>query len=104
MYIDLIVLLVILLLIIMFFRRFSSFVFGFAIIDIFLRLMRLVATNIRVADVSFIIRKYLPASILSVVSNYIKGILYLIFFWFYIIIMFIFLFYIIKIFISKKKI
>ena len=106
MYIDLIVLVVGLILVIMFFRRFSSFVFFMAIVEIFLRILTFIKKNISLKDVSNIINKYIPESIFSIIDNYTSQIptLCIILKWCFVIIMAIFLGYIVKIFISKKKI
>ena len=66
MYIDLIVLIVLILLVIMFFKRFSSFVFFVAIVDIFLRILTFIKNNMGLKDVSAIIGKYIPESIISI--------------------------------------
>ena len=60
MYIDLIVLVVLILLVILFFKRFSSFVFSIAIIDMFLRIITFIKYNIGLPDVSAVIGKYIP--------------------------------------------
>ena len=106
MYIDLIVLVVGLILVIMFFRRFSSFVFFMAIVEIFLRILTFIKKNISLKDVSNIIDKYIPESIFSIIDNYTSQIptLCIILKWCFVIIMAIFLGYIVKIIISKKKI
>lgn len=104
MYIDLIVLIVLLLLVIMFFKRFSSFVFFIAIMDIFLRIITFIKYNIGLKDVSAIIGKYLPESIIAIIHKYSSGIVATILDWAFVVIMIIFLSYIIKIFIKKKKI
>ena len=106
MYIDLIVLVVGLILVIMFFRRFSSFVFFMAIVEIFLRILTFIKKNISLKDVSNIIDKYIPESIFSIIDNYTSQIpiLCIILKWCFVITMAIFLGYIGKIFISNKKI
>ncbi len=104
MYIDVIVLIVLLLLVIMFFKRFSSFVFAIAIIDMFLRILTFIKYNIGLPDVSAIIGKYIPESILAIINNYTSGIVATILSWAFVVLMIIFLSYIIKIFIHKKKI
>lgn len=104
MYIDLIVLIVLLLVVVMFFRRFSSFVYFVAIIDIFLRILTFIKNNIGLRDVAAIIDKYIPESILAIIGNYTDGLVYTIIAWAFIIIMMIFEGYIIKFFIKKKKI
>lgn len=103
MYIDLIVLVVLILLVIMFFKRFSSFVFSIAIIDMFLRIITFIKYNIGLPDVSAVIGKYIPENIIAIIHKYSSGIIATILDWIYVIIMIIFLSYVIKIFISKKK-
>ena len=104
MYIDLVVLVVLILIVIMYFRRFSSFVYFIAIVDIFLRILTFIKNNIGLPDLAAVIDNYIPESILSIVSNYVDGIIFTIIAWFYILIMAIFLFYNTKFFIKKKKI
>lgn len=104
MYIDLIVLVVLIFVVVMFFKRFSSFVFFMAIIDIFLRILTFIKNNIGLQDVSALISKYLPESIFSIIDRYTTGLINLGFKWLFVGIMAIFLFYVTKIFIHKKKI
>ncbi len=105
MYIDLIVLIVLIVVVIMFFKRFSSFVFFIAIVDIFLRILTFIKKNIPLVDVSALIDKYIPESVLAIIDKYTYSIplLNTILEWAFVIIMMIFLSYIIKIFIYKKK-
>lgn len=103
MYIDLIVLVILILIVIMFFKRFSSFVFLIAIIDIFLRILSFIKNNIGLRDVSSLINKYFPDSIFDIINTYTNGTLNLIIKWCFVVIMIIFLSYIVKIFISKNK-
>lgn len=103
MYIDLIVLIILLLLVIMFMRRFSSFVFFIAIVDIFLRILTFIKKNIGLPDVSNLIDKYIPESIIAIINKYTSGTIATILEWSFIVIMIIFLSYIVKIFINKKK-
>lgn len=104
MYIDLIVLIILILIVVMFFKRFSSFVFLMAIIDIFLRIVSFIKNNIGLPDVKMVLNRYLPDNIFSIINKYCSGTINLIFKWAFVIIMIIFLSYIIKIFIHKKKI
>lgn len=106
MYIDLIVLIILLILVIMYFNRFSSFVFFVAIVDIFLRIATFVKDNIPLRDISAIISKYLPESVIDIINKYTSNweIVNLVLRWAYVVIMTIFLYYIIKIFWKKKKI
>lgn len=103
MYIDLVILIALVVIVIMFFKRFSSFVFFMAIIDIFLRILTFIKNNIGLPDVSALIGKYLPESIFGIINKYSTGTINLLFKWAFVIIMIIFLSYIIKIFINKKK-
>ena len=104
MYIDLIILILLGFVVIMFFKRFSSFVFFMAIVDIFLRILTFIGENIPLADVSAVINKYIPKSILGIIGSYTSGLLYTILAWVFIVIMIIFESYIIKFFIKKKKV
>ena len=106
MYIDLILLVILILIIVMFFKRFSSFVFLMAIIEIFLKILAFIKNNIGLKDVAAVINKYLPESILDIIDKYTGnwGIVNAILRWSFIIIMMIFLSYIVKIFLNKKKI
>ena len=104
MYIDLIVLIVLLVLVVFFFKKFSSFVYAVAIIDIVLRIFTAIKNNIGLSDLKAVIDKYIPESIPDIVGNYISDIPYTIFMWLFIVIYIIFLSYIIKIFWKKKKI
>ena len=104
MYIDLIVLIVLILVVVMFFKRFSSFVFFMAIVDILLRILTFIKNNIGLPDVSALIGKYVPESIIGIINKYSSGIVNTILQWAFVVIIIIFLSYIIKIFIHKKKI
>lgn len=106
MYIDLVVLIVGIILVLMFFRRFSSFVFFIAIVDIFLRILAFIKNNIGLKDVAHVIGKYLPENVFEIINKYTGSIplLNTILKWGFVFIMCIFLGYIIKIFMKKKKI
>ena len=106
MYIDLITFIIGIILVLMFFRRFSSFVFFMAIVDIFLRIFAFIKNNIGLNDVAVVIGKYLPESVIAIIEKYTGSIPILCIFlkWVFVAIMMVFLIYIIKIFIHKKKI
>ena len=84
MYIDLIVLIILILIVVMFFKRFSSFVFFMAIVDIFLRIMAFVRDNIGLGDVSSLLAKYFPSSIFSIIDKYTSGIVTTILDWIFV--------------------
>lgn len=104
MYIDLVVFVILILIVIMFFKRFSSFVFFMAIIDIFLRIFAFIKNNIGLRDVAALIDKYFPESVFGIINKYTTGLPNTILKWVFVFIMICFLSYIIKIFIHKKKI
>lgn len=102
MYVDLGVVLVLLIIVVVFFRKFSSFVYAFAIIDIFLRILTFIKYN-TVSELRSLIGRYFPESIEAIISKYSSGIFYKILIWIYVIIFIVFLFYITSYFIKKKK-
>lgn len=106
MYIDLIILIILILVVVMFFKRFSSFVFFMAIIEIFLRILTFIKNNIGLKDISSLISKYFPENMFAIINKYTGNIptLNIILKWVFVFIMTVFLSYIIKIFIKKKKI
>ncbi|MBR4262459.1 MAG: hypothetical protein IKQ35_03760 [Bacilli bacterium] len=103
MYIDLIVIIVLLALVIFYFRRFSNFVYAFAIIDIFLRILNFIENNVKVPELQKLISKYFPDSIEALIYHYTDGILTTILLWVYVVIFAIFLGYVFKIFIKRRK-
>lgn len=102
MYIDVIVLLILLGIVIFLFRKFSSFVYAVAIIDIFLRILTFIRDN-SVPELYNLINKYFPESIPSIIGRYSSGIFYTILMWIYVGIFTVFLVYITKYFIKKRK-
>ncbi len=102
MYIDLAVVIIALIVVVVVFRRFSSFVYAFAIIDLFLRILTFIKYN-TVPELKSVIGKYFPESLASVIAKYSSGWLYTILIWIYAILFTIFLSYIIGYFINKRK-
>lgn len=102
MYIDLGIILVLLVIVIVFFKRFSSFVYAFAIIDIFLRILTFIKYN-TVPELKSLIGKYFPESIVAIINRYSSGILNKSLIWLYVIIFIIFLGYITNHFIKKRR-
>ena len=100
---DLAILLILMALVIFFFKRFSSFIYFIAIVDIFLRILTFIKNN-SVPELHDLIQKYIPESIPGIIGNYVSEthIVYIIFVWIYVIIMGIFLFYITRTFFKKK--
>ncbi len=104
MYIDLIVLIILLILVMYFFRRFSSFVYLMCAIDILYRLLHFIAGNVPVPELTNLINKYIPVSLLGMFGNYIgtENILFIIIKWAIFVLYLIFLFYIVRILIRRK--
>ena len=100
---DLAIFLILMALVIFFFKRFSSFVYFVAIVEIFLRILTFVKKN-SVPELETLIDKYIPENVLDIVDNYVKtdNIVFTIISWLFVIIMGIFLFYTIRIFFKKK--
>jgi len=106
MYIDLITFIILLIIVLVLFKRFSSFVFFMAIVDIFLRILAFIKNNIGLRDVAAVIGKYLPESVIDIIEKYTGSvpIICLLLKWCFCFIMIVFLVYITEIFIHKKKI
>ena len=106
MYIDLIVLIVLMIVVLMFFKRFSSFVFMMAIIEITLRIAAFLKNNLGVKSIRNAISKYLPESMFDIINRYTENgsFFNMALKWAFVVIMIFFLVYIVKIFIRKKKI
>lgn len=99
---DLIVILVLLVLIVVFFRDFKSFIYGLGIIEIFFRILTFIKNNIPVPEVSNIIDKYIPESIINILAKYSSGLFYTILIWAFLACMIWFLIYLIKYFFKRK--
>lgn len=104
MYIDLIVLIILIIAVIYFFRRFSSFVYLMCAMDILYRLLHFISANVKVPELSALIDKYIPVSLLGMFGNYVgtEGIVFLIIKWAIFVLYCIFLFYIIRILVRRK--
>lgn len=102
--INLIVFIIIVLIIVFLFRRFSSFVYAVCALDILYRLLHFIANNVHVKELSNIINKYIPESVVSMISKYTGtgGLLYTLVLWFMFIMYAFLLFYIIRILVKRK--
>lgn len=106
MYIDIIVFLVLFVLTLIFYKRrkIQGIVFFVATFDTLIRVVYLTISHLPVNGIAKMIDKYLPSSIIGMISTYTNGILETVLIWIYVAFMICFLYYIIKIFITKKKI
>jgi len=102
MYLDAVIVLALIIFAVCWFRKFSKLVYAFGIIDIFLRLLHFIASNLGIRDFSRWVNRIFPKSIPAIIDNYSSGLLYTILLWIYIVIMVFFLGYTIRTFIRKK--
>lgn len=103
-YIDLIVLIIFIVFVIIYSKKFPTYIFGFAMIDIFFRVLDFLKNNIPISGIKGELSKYVPESIPSIIYKYTDGTISYLLVWAYVIIMIIFLYFIAKIFIKKKRI
>lgn len=99
---DLVILFVLIGIVIFIFKKFSSFIYFIAIIDILLRIIAFIKLQISNYEIYTFLNKYFPTSIPGILNRYSTGILNTILIWLYVIAMIIFEYYIIRTFIRKK--
>ena len=99
---DLVILLVLIGIVVFIFKKFSSFIYFIAVIDIFLRIMTFIKLQISNSEIYSFLNRYIPTSIPGILNTYSSGILNTILIWLYVIGMIIFEFYIIRTFFKKK--
>ena len=102
MYIDVIIVVALIIVAFCWFRRFSKVVYAVAIIDIFLRLLNYISSNLGIPGFSAWSKSIFPESIPGLLDNYMSGIVLTIFVWIYVFFMVVFLFYSTRTFIRKK--
>ena len=102
MYLDAVIVIALIIVSFCWFRSFSKFVYAFAIIDIFLRLLDYIANHIGIRGFAHWVNSVFPNSIKSIIENYTNGILCDVLVWIYIGFMIIFLFYTVRVFLRKK--
>ena len=104
MYIDLLFIIILVVAVLFYFRRFSSFIYLMCAIDILYRLLHFLADNIPVPELSNLINKYVPTSLLGMFGNYIgtENIVFTIIKWAIFVLYSILLFYIVRIIIRRK--
>ena len=88
---------------IIFFRRFSNVVYIICIIDMFLRIISKIEVLLGIKEISNLVNRYLPDSLLAVINSYSSGIINTILVWLYVGIYVIFLYYVVCTFFRKKK-
>ena len=104
MYIDLIVLILFFVVVIFYSRRFQTYIIGFAMTDIFFRVLDFLKNNVPIKGIKGELSKYVPESIPSMIYKYTDGTISTALVWVYVGVMIVFLYFIVKIFIKRKKI
>lgn len=99
---DLAIFLILMAVVIFFFKRFSSFIYFVAIVDIFLRILTFIKLNVNVPELYALINKYIPENVPAIIDRYTNGLVFTILLWIYVIIFCIFLFYVTRTFFKKK--
>ncbi len=102
MYIDLIIFILIVIFCLVRFKKFTSYVFAFGIVDIAFRVLAFIKENIPVAVIKDILA-YLPESIAYLAEKYTSGVITLVLLWIIVVLYIIFDYLIIKIFSKKRK-
>ena len=104
MYIDLILFVLLVIAVVFFFKRFSSFVYLVCAVDILFRLLHFIADNVKVAELTSLINKYIPSSVAGMIGNYVgtTGLIYTIVIWAMFVLYCILLFYIVRILFKRK--
>ncbi|MEG2564199.1 MAG: hypothetical protein RSA48_02125 [Bacilli bacterium] len=104
MYIDLIILGLIIAAVVICFRKFNSFVYVVAIIDITLRLLSFLANNLGVPEIVALIKRIdFPVSIPAIIDKYTNGIVTTVIMWCFFGVFVIFDYYVIRTFWKKRK-
>ena len=103
MYIDLIIVVAVLVIVLVVFKRFSSFVYAIALIDMFLRIVNYIASNLPITVVGTDIEKFFPSSVELIITKYTNGILCNVLMWVFVGLYACFWFYALTYFLNKRK-
>lgn len=104
MYVDLFVLIALLVFVIIYSKRFQTYIFGFAMIDLLFRILNVINSYIPIESVKSFVKNYVPSSIPNIINKYTDDTINIVLIFVYVAIMVIFLYYTIKIFIKRKRI
>ena len=99
MYIDLVVIIVALLVVLFLFRKLSSFVYAYAIIEIFLQLINFLVIKLELNDVG----RIFPSNLTAVYEKYLEGFFLEVVLWLHFGVFVCFFVYITAYFIKKRK-
>ena len=78
---DLIILLILIAVVIFWTKDFKFFIYFLGITELFFRLMHFIADNVKMVELTAIIREYIPASIFNILAKYSNGLFYEILCW-----------------------
>ncbi len=98
---NLIILGVVLIILIFIFKSFRRFLYSFAIVDILLRIIAFINSQLVIAEINNILNK-IPSSISDIIKTDSNGIICTILLWIYVALYLTFIFYLVKSF-SRKK-
>ncbi len=100
--IDSVIIIVVLLVVLFFFKSFGGFIYAVAIIDIFLRLLAYITSNLALGEISSIVSNNVPDSIPYIIRTHSSGIIQDILMWALVFIYIMFLYYTVRRFLKKK--
>ena len=104
MYVDLIILIALLAFVFVYSKKFQTYIYGIAAIDIFFRELTFLKNNIPISGIKGQLSKYVPSSIPSIIDKYTSGTVSILLIWIYVIVMAMLLYFIVKLFIKRKRI
>lgn len=99
---ELVVIGILLIIITYIFRKFSAFVYSFAIFDIFFRIIHFLKGALMPSNITNFVNEYIPSSIFALIHKYTSGLFLEILIWCYVVIFIILEFYLIKILLKNK--
>lgn len=99
---DLVIVVVLLLIVACIYKKFSSFIYFFGILDIFFRILALLKYQLDIPELTQFFNTYIPESLLGIFQKYSTGVFQDILTWGYIICMGTFLYYVFRTFLKKK--
>lgn len=82
---------------------FKGFVYGVAIVDIFLKIVNYIKLTLLTSELYEFTNKYFPPSIVSVIDRYTKGVLNSILVWVLVAVYIVFLVYTIQVYVKKRR-
>lgn len=100
--IDVVIIIVLLLVIVFFFKSFGSFIYAVVMMDIFLRLVSYITSNLALGEIGSIISKNVPSSIPYIIRTNSSGLFQDLIMWGLVFVYVVFLYYTTRRFFKKK--